>query len=86
MILSQLAGPALVLRREWGERGGGEMVARGRRKKAVLRPRAEEDADYLQWKSRIPLIYDWFTNHNLAWPSLSCRFALPPAPLFFPRI
>ncbi|KAG6489282.1 hypothetical protein ZIOFF_050551 [Zingiber officinale] len=49
------------------------MGARGRRKKAVVRPRAEEDADYLQWKSRIPLIYDWFTNHNLAWPSLSCR-------------
>ncbi|XP_074578271.1 WD-40 repeat-containing protein MSI4-like [Curcuma longa] len=50
------------------------MGARGRRKKAVVRPRAEEDADYLQWKSRIPLIYDWFTNHNLAWPSLSCRW------------
>ncbi|WOL09075.1 WD-40 repeat-containing protein MSI4-like isoform X1 [Canna indica] len=49
------------------------MVSRGRKKKGS-RPLTEEDADYLQWKARIPLIYDWFTNHNLSWPSLSCRW------------
>ena len=29
---------------------------------------------YTQWKSLIPVLYDWLANHNLVWPSLSCRF------------
>ncbi|XP_024542492.1 WD-40 repeat-containing protein MSI4 [Selaginella moellendorffii] len=29
---------------------------------------------YTRWKSSVPLLYDWFTNHNLTWPSLSCRW------------
>ena len=29
-----------------------------------------------RWKSSLPYLYDWFTNHNLTWPSLSCRSAL----------
>ncbi|XP_054784017.1 WD-40 repeat-containing protein MSI4-like [Prosopis cineraria] len=29
---------------------------------------------YNRWKFFIPLIYDWLLNHNLYWPSLSCRW------------
>ena len=30
---------------------------------------------YAQWKSLVPALYDWLTNHHLMWPSLSCRYA-----------
>ncbi|KAF7037230.1 hypothetical protein CFC21_047663 [Triticum aestivum] len=36
--------------------------------------RAAVDERYAQWKSLIPVLYDWFANHNLVWPSLSCRW------------
>ncbi|CAH9056049.1 unnamed protein product [Cuscuta epithymum] len=29
---------------------------------------------YTQWKSLVPILYDWLANHNLVWPSLSCRW------------
>eukprot|EP00249_Psilotum_nudum_P008863 c21560_g1_i2 orf=371-1636(-) len=29
---------------------------------------------YTQWKSLVPVLYDWLANHNLVWPSLSCRW------------
>ncbi|KAM3380098.1 WD-40 repeat-containing protein MSI4 isoform X1 [Capsicum galapagoense] len=29
---------------------------------------------YTEWKSLIPVLYDWLANHNLVWPSLSCRW------------
>ncbi|KAK2425191.1 WD-40 repeat-containing protein MSI4 [Trifolium repens] len=29
---------------------------------------------YSQWKSHIPVLYDWFVNHNLLWPTQSCRW------------
>ncbi|KAK4778431.1 hypothetical protein SAY86_005959 [Trapa natans] len=32
------------------------------------------DEKYIQWKSLVPVLYDWLTNHNLVWPSLSCRW------------
>ncbi|XP_075095478.1 WD-40 repeat-containing protein MSI4-like [Nicotiana tabacum] len=32
------------------------------------------DEKYVQWKSLVPVLYDWFANHNLVWPSLSCRW------------
>nr|GLL39979.1 WD-40 repeat-containing protein MSI4-like [Ipomoea trifida] len=32
------------------------------------------DEKYAQWKSLVPVLYDWFANHNLVWPSLSCRW------------
>ncbi|PIN02574.1 Nucleosome remodeling factor, subunit CAF1/NURF55/MSI1 [Handroanthus impetiginosus] len=35
--------------------------------------RAVEDR-YTQWKSLVPVLYDWLANHNLVWPSLSCRW------------
>jgi histone-binding protein RBBP4 len=35
--------------------------------------RASEER-YTQWKSLVPALYDWLTNHNLIWPSLSCRW------------
>ncbi|KAL9169712.1 hypothetical protein ABFS82_04G096600 [Erythranthe guttata] len=34
--------------------------------------RSVEDR-YTQWKSLVPVLYDWLANHNLVWPSLSCR-------------
>ncbi|THU61967.1 hypothetical protein C4D60_Mb01t00190 [Musa balbisiana] len=33
-----------------------------------------EDVRYAQWKSLVPVLYDWLANHNLVWPSLSCRW------------
>ncbi|CAB4272402.1 unnamed protein product [Prunus armeniaca] len=37
---------------------------------------AEETVNerYTQWKSLVPVLYDWLANHNLVWPSLSCRW------------
>ncbi|KAJ4749870.1 WD-40 repeat-containing protein MSI4 [Rhynchospora pubera] len=35
---------------------------------------AAVDERYTQWKSLVPVLYDWFANHNLVWPSLSCRW------------
>ncbi|GMH04081.1 hypothetical protein Nepgr_005920 [Nepenthes gracilis] len=32
------------------------------------------DEKYVQWKSLVPVLYDWLANHNLVWPSLSCRW------------
>ncbi|KAL3535616.1 hypothetical protein ACH5RR_004077 [Cinchona calisaya] len=32
------------------------------------------DEKYSQWKSLVPVLYDWLANHNLVWPSLSCRW------------
>ena len=26
------------------------------------------------WKRLVPYLYDWFENHSLVWPSLSCRW------------
>ncbi|CAL9152129.1 unnamed protein product [Musa hybrid cultivar] len=49
--------------------------------------KATVDERYTQWKSLIPVLYDWLANHNLVWPSLSCRyfsllFLLPSFPPF----
>ncbi|KNA18121.1 hypothetical protein SOVF_073690 [Spinacia oleracea] len=32
------------------------------------------DEKYAQWKTLVPVLYDWLANHNLVWPSLSCRW------------
>ncbi|KAJ8750982.1 hypothetical protein K2173_016163 [Erythroxylum novogranatense] len=32
------------------------------------------DDKYSQWKALVPVLYDWLANHNLVWPSLSCRW------------
>ena len=34
------------------------------------------DEKYTQWKGLVPILYDWLANHNLVWPSLSCRSSL----------
>ncbi|EEF34972.1 WD-repeat protein, putative [Ricinus communis] len=36
--------------------------------------RKSVDDRYAQWKSLVPVLYDWLANHNLVWPSLSCRW------------
>ncbi|KAK3018689.1 hypothetical protein RJ639_003120 [Escallonia herrerae] len=36
--------------------------------------RLSVDDRYNQWKSLVPVLYDWLANHNLVWPSLSCRW------------
>ena len=28
---------------------------------------------YERWKTTVPYIYDFFTNHHIGWPSLSAR-------------
>ncbi|KIZ06543.1 histone-binding protein RBBP4 [Monoraphidium neglectum] len=34
-----------------------------------------DDAQFRIWKTQlVPLIYDWFSNHNLAWPTQACRW------------
>ncbi|KAK4479569.1 hypothetical protein RD792_015087 [Penstemon davidsonii] len=46
-----------------------------------MRERASEFSEeerYAQWKSLIPVIYDWYANHKLVWPSLSCRYVWGP--------
>ncbi|KAJ9551169.1 hypothetical protein OSB04_015214 [Centaurea solstitialis] len=35
---------------------------------------AAVDEKYNHWKSVVPILYDWLANHNLVWPSLSCRW------------
>lgn len=37
-------------------------------------PLSYDKEQYDKWKSLTPIIYDWFTNHNLTWPSQSCRW------------
>ncbi|XP_057549785.1 WD-40 repeat-containing protein MSI4-like [Amaranthus tricolor] len=41
---------------------------------AEAEPELTVDEKYTQWKSLIPILYDWLANHNLVWPSLSCRW------------
>lgn len=43
-------------------------------KKAQQQPSVDDK--YGQWKSLVPVLYDWLANHNLVWPSLSCRYSL----------
>ncbi|PNX83602.1 WD-40 repeat-containing protein MSI4-like [Trifolium pratense] len=40
---------------------------------AASNPLSVEDR-YSQWKSHIPVLYDWLANHNLVWPTQSCRW------------
>ncbi|KAK9072032.1 hypothetical protein SSX86_008464 [Deinandra increscens subsp. villosa] len=44
------------------------LTAAGNKKAAVV------DDKYRNWKSVVPILYDWLANHNLVWPSLSCRW------------
>ncbi|KAK4395124.1 WD-40 repeat-containing protein MSI4 [Sesamum angolense] len=37
-------------------------------------PQPAADKSYVNWKTLIPVLYDWFANHNLVWPTLSCRW------------
>lgn len=55
-------------KKSFGEREMKEMRGKG----------AEETVNerYTQWKSLVPVLYDWLANHNLVWPSLSCRSVL----------
>ena len=46
---------------------------RGRQQQQYQSP---ADEKYVQWKSVVPVLYDWLANHNLVWPSLSCRYSL----------
>ncbi|XP_023757064.1 WD-40 repeat-containing protein MSI4 [Lactuca sativa] len=43
-------------------------TAAGNKKAAVV------DDKYNNWKFVVPILYDWLANHNLVWPSLSCRW------------
>ncbi|KAL7222042.1 hypothetical protein ACSBR1_023876 [Camellia fascicularis] len=55
-----------------------EESGRGERKKMKERGgkggQPSVDERYTQWKSLVPVLYDWLANHNLVWPSLSCRW------------
>ena len=33
---------------------------------------------YESWKRLVPYLYDWFANHSLVWPSLSCCWGARP--------
>ncbi|THG07756.1 hypothetical protein TEA_015570 [Camellia sinensis var. sinensis] len=60
------------------EREREESVAEKMREKAEKKPQQQQqspiDDKYSQWKSLVPVLYDWLANHNLVWPSLSCRW------------
>ncbi|KAL1811321.1 hypothetical protein DCAR_0623395 [Daucus carota subsp. sativus] len=34
----------------------------------------ERERRYTQWKSLVPVLYDWLANHSLLWPCQSCRW------------
>lgn len=54
-------------------------VERKKTKKNNMRGKHQQsavDEKYAQWKSLVPVLYDWLANHNLVWPSLSCRYFL----------
>lgn len=53
--------------------GGVVSKVRGGDKKVAV-----VDDKYTQWKALVPVLYDWFANHNLLWPSLSCRYLIQP--------
>lgn len=39
------------------------------------KPQQQQHSDkYSNWKSLVPILYDWLSSHNLLWPSLSCRW------------
>eukprot|EP00887_Chlorella_sp_A99_P002859 scaffold6.g2859.t1 len=41
---------------------------------AVAAADGDAKEQYAQWKHLIPYLYDWFANHALPWPSLTCRW------------
>ncbi|XP_071723057.1 WD-40 repeat-containing protein MSI4-like [Rutidosis leptorrhynchoides] len=43
-------------------------------KRSQHQQQSSVDDDYTQWKGIVPVLYDWLANHNLVWPSLSCRW------------
>lgn len=59
-----------------GKRGGGagEGDGGGMRERAKSGQQQPVDDSYSRWKNVVPVIYDWLANHNLVWPSLSCRW------------
>lgn len=46
----------------------------GKMRGSASKKAAAVDEEYVQWKSLVAVLYDWFANHNLIWPSLSCRW------------
>ncbi|XP_027338916.1 WD-40 repeat-containing protein MSI4 [Abrus precatorius] len=50
----------------------GKAMKEGRKTQQQQQPSIDEK--YTQWKSLVPVLYDWLANHNLVWPSLSCRW------------
>lgn len=79
-IISQAAKPF----RHGGERRDAAGVG-GREMKDERAGGREPSVDerYTQWKTLVPVLYDWLANHNLVWPSLSCR--LVNCPTYFLR-
>ncbi|KAE9448778.1 hypothetical protein C3L33_19324, partial [Rhododendron williamsianum] len=55
------------------EREREETPAEKMREKRQPHHASTVDEKYMQWKSLVPVLYDWLANHNLLWPSLSCR-------------
>ena len=52
------------------EERGGKMKESGKKTK---QEEQSVDEKYTQWKGLVPILYDSLANHNLVWPSLSCR-------------
>jgi histone-binding protein RBBP4 len=73
--------------RERGQRKAGKKrreERRGEEKRREEERREEKEKSgmgvnerYTQWKTLVPVLYDWLANHNLVWPSLSCRSLSP---------
>ena len=61
-----------------GKRGSrtGEGDKGGMRERAKSGQQQPVDNSYSRWKNVVSVIYNWLTNHNLVWPSLSCRVAI----------
>ncbi|XP_056856930.1 WD-40 repeat-containing protein MSI4 [Raphanus sativus] len=52
---------------------GGKMKESGKKTKKEEEEQSV-DEKYSKWKGLVPILYDWLANHNLVWPSLSCRW------------
>ncbi|XP_062148348.1 WD-40 repeat-containing protein MSI4-like [Alnus glutinosa] len=67
--------PQIVKKKE--TRGRKPKPKEEKKEEAVKAKKAQQpsvDDKYTQWKSLVPVLYDWLANHNLVWPSLSCRW------------
>lgn len=56
------------------ERNKGGKMNESKKEGTISKTPLSIEERYGQWKSLVPVLYDWLANHNLVWPSQSCRW------------